>query len=328
VRYLLVLLAACGSQSSKATTTEPSNVAEERQRREELARRQELTRAHHKLESEQQDHLAATCTDAKKWAPQHCKPTCYPPEAEDLRANTPLAGKVEVHHHVCQRVLENDQGGPWFILAELDGKKLPARPHRGRTPKAHKKGTWQEAITTTLANGRAGKAPRGETFSVLDGALRSLKHPVTHEQLRCTTVAQYTTMPKSKLDVCGMSGKGTCEAAGNAAARGINLARYRLAEAAQLDAAKKDEPCRAAATEALATARGLPRWRQYAKLNVGEWTEGLAYKTRWDGVLDEDTLFALAPTLAAEAEALLSKCGLVGRPPTTPAQEHGFHSCP
>ena len=340
----LALLVACGSQPSRTTAgsttmarTGPSDAQLRAERdRQARAERAVIVSKHRELESEQQDALGTTCDDAAKWAPQHCAPTCYPPEQRDERAGTKLAGTVELQHHVCQRVLDGDQVGPWLIVDELDGNKLAARKSRGRAPKPHKKGSWQAEIATALGEHRVGKAPRGEVFAVLGGAIRAMKHPVTRESLRCVTVAQYTTLPRAaldrtgKLDTCGATGataKATCEAAGNAAARGINLARYRIAEATQLHAAGKDAQCQAAALEALATARGLPRWRQYAKLNVGAWTEGLAYKTRFDGVLDEDALFALAPLLATEAEQLHAACGGASSK-TTPAQEHAFHSCP
>ncbi len=284
--------------------------------------RQAIVTKHRALESEVQDALAATCDDAAKWAPQHCAPTCYPAESKDPRAGTKLAGKVELQHQVCQR----DEGGAWLIV-ELDAKRPVARAFRRRPPKVHKKDTWQAEIAASLAEHRVGKAPRGETFSVLGGAVRAVKHPVTHESLRCVTVAQYTTLRRSKLDACGASGKATCEASGNAAARGINLARYRLAEAGQLHDSGKDAECQVAALDALATARGLPRWRQYAKLNVGAWTAGLSYVTRFDGVLDEDGVFALALSLAAQAEQLHAQCGGASSQ-TTPEQEHAFHSCP
>ena len=52
-----------------------------------------------------------------------------------------------------------------------------------------------------------------------------------------------------------------------------------------------------AALEAVAVARGMPRWRQYASLNTDEWKSWPRYRTRFDGILDEDSLFALAISL-------------------------------
>ncbi len=289
----------------------------------------EIAAKHQKLELAQQDAMSATCSDSTKWAAQHCSPTCYPAEPKDPRAGTKLAGRVELQHHACQRAALGDDA-PWMLVEELDDKPLVARAHRGRAPKPHKKGSWQADVAAALAKTRTGKPPRGEVVTVL-GAARSVTHPVTKEALRCVTIAQYTTVPRGELDDCGVAEAGTpvtCEAAGSAAARGVNLARFRLAEAARLRDAVKDEPCRTAALDALATARGLPRWRQWAKLNTGVWKEGMAYKTRFDGILDEDGLFALAPVLEQEALQMLAACNMVGTPPTKPEAEHAFHSCP
>ena len=91
--------------------------------------------------------------------------------------------------------------------------------------------------------------------------------------------------------------------------------------------ARKPAECQQAALEAIAVARGLPRWRQYAKLNVEHWTDHAAYRTRFDGTLDEDTLFAQAATLGAEAETVYTACGGAADAPTTPVQEQSFHTC-
>jgi hypothetical protein len=336
-RFALALLAACGSSTAGQSETTPTSGTQAtgggqpgkpaRVHREE-PRHAEIAAKHQKLELAQQDAMAATCSDAEKWAAQHCMPSCYPSEPKDPRAGTKLAGRVELQHRVCQRA-SGGEDAPWMIL-ELPGDELVARAHRGRPPKAHKKGSWQADVASAFAKTRPGKGPRGEVFAV-GGDARSVTHPVTKERLRCVTVTQFTTVPRGEIDACGVAESGapvTCEAAGSAAARGVNLARFRLAEAAQLRDAVKDEACRTAALDALATARGLPRWRQWAKLNTGVWKDGMAYKTRFDGILDEDALFALAPALEQEALQMLAACNLVGTPPTKPEQEHAFHSCP
>lgn len=330
---VLALVTACGSQSGTSASTTSSRGTDEsnaeHQRIEaERKQRAEITAKHHKLELAQQDAMGATCDDPAKWAPQHCTPSCYPPEPKDPRAGMKLAGTVELHHHVCQR---GGTDAPWLVIEELDAKTLVAKQHKGRLPKPHKKGTWQADVAKALAATRIGKAPRGEVFLVTSKEARTVSHPVSKESLRCVTVAQYTTVPRGELDDCGVAEAGTpvtCEAAGSAAARGVNLARFRIAEAARLRDAGKDEDCRTAALDALATARGLPRWRQYAKLNTGVWKEGMAYKTRFDGIVDEDALFNLAPVLELEAKLLLAACNMVGTPPTKPEHEHAFHSCP
>jgi hypothetical protein len=104
------------------------------------------------------------------------------------------------------------------------------------------------------------------------------------------------------------------------------VVHYRLAEAKRLQAVGKTEQCQQAALEAVAVARGLPRWRQYKKLNVDEWNDKLLYKTRFDGVIDEDALFAIVTTLGSEAEAIYTACGGAA-PATTVDQEQSFHMC-
>jgi hypothetical protein len=70
----------------------------------------------------------------------------------------------------------------------------------------------------------------------------------------------------------------------------------------------------------------MPRWRQYAKLNVKGWHDVAAYRTRFDGILDEDTLFATAATLGSDAEGVFSACG--GASAKTVAEdEQSFHGC-
>jgi len=266
------------------------------------------------LESEQQDALGATCTDGGRWAAQQCTPTCYPPEPASGRAGTRLAGVVEIEHLACQR----EGTSTWTVIDDELGDALAIRSYRKRPPRAHRSGTWQAEIESALP----------AKHVVIGNALRATEHPLTHERLQCVKVAEYTTVRAATTGVCGVPGKVTCEAAGNAAARGLNLVRYRLAEASSLHAAGNAAGCQAAALQAVATARGLPRWRQYAKLNVGEWKEGVSYKTRFDGLLGEDAIFALAAALGADAEVMHATCGGASRIHTTARQEHAFHSCP
>ena len=114
---------------------------------------------------------------------------------------------------------------------------------------------------------------------------------------------------------------------GNPVARAINVVHYRLAEARRLQAAGKATECQQAALEAVAVARGLPRWRQYVKLNINKWVAVARYRTRFDGILDEDTLFTTTANLGAEAEQVHAACGGPTGAPTTPAHEQSFHTC-
>ena len=302
MRWLLCVLAACGSTTTTAppptksvTTTAPT--AEQ-----ETARRAELATAHRKLQSEQQDALAAKCEDKTKPAEPRCLPSCYTTEAPDPRAGKKLAGTVAIEHLVCER------DGAYVFANELE-PKLGMKVVRGRVPKPHKANSWQATIEQAL----------GMNMIVTSNWM-------TKQKRRCVTVAQYMTL-KKPLDACASDGSIGCEALGDAAARGINVVHYRLLEARRLQAAGKTADCQQAALEAVAVARGMPRWRQYAKLNVDDWTARTKYRTRFDGLLDEDTLFATTIGLGQEAEQVFVACGGAAGAPTTVAQEQSFHMC-
>jgi hypothetical protein len=158
----------------------------------------------------------------------------------------------------------------------------------------------------------------------ITGTWRPQVNPLTKERLRCVSASRFVKRVANPLGACG--GLGTCEASGSASARAINVVHYRLAEAQRLQAAGKQDDCQQAALEAVAVARGLPRWRQYMSLNAGKWKEGQAYRTRFDGVLDEETLFARTAALGTEAEAVYKACG-GGAPATAVEQEQSFHTC-
>jgi hypothetical protein len=128
------------------------------------------------------------------------------------------------------------------------------------------------------------------------------------------------------LDGCGGVAGLACEAVGDPAARGINVVHYRVVEARGLHAAGKLDECQRAALEAIAVSRGMPRWRQYAKLNARGWISHAGYRTRFDGVLDEDALFAEVTRLGGEAQQIFAACGGTS-PTTTAAQEQSFHGC-
>jgi hypothetical protein len=249
-------------------------------------------------------------------------PSCYPTEAVDPRAGNKSAGTVAIEHLACQQHLDSGELGPLVLADELDGK-LTVHGARGHVPAPHKKASWQATVEAGLAD--QPHRPRGDAF-VVAGVWRELVHPLTKERLRCVSVAHYTRL-RGALDGCGAAADVGCEAAGDAAARGINVVHYRLAEAKQLRAAGKTSECQQAALEAIAVARGLPRWRQYAKLNVEHWKSHSAYRTRFDGMLDEDALFAAAAAMGSEAETMYAACGGPAGAATTPEQEQSFHMC-
>ena len=322
-------LAACGGgrpvAPPVAAPAGPS-AAELRARhdREERARRDEIVAAHRKLEDEQQTALAATCTEpAPHPAHERCQPSCYSTEPADPRAGTKLRGPVAIEHLVC-RAAGAGADDPLRTLDEL-GVRLGVRAVHGRFPRPHRKGSWQAEIEARLAAEQPPKPARGDVF-VVDGAWRAVTDPRTEERLRCVHVWHYTHA-HGVLDACGAGADVACEAAGDPAAHGLNVVHYRLAEARRLQAAGKLADCQQAALEAVAVARGLPRWRQYVSLNVERWVKHAAYRTRFDGMLDVDALFTTAAALAPQAEAAYVACGGPPGAPTTPEQEQSFHTC-
>ena len=294
---------------------------------EERARHDEIAAAHRKLEAEQSEALAATCTEPEpRTAHPRCLPSCYPTEPVDPRAGKRLPGAVEIRHVVCEQPGDRDHARPFVLADELAGAEVALRRARGRLPAAHKQGTWQADVVTALIAQQRWKLARGDVVRVA-GRWRPRAHRVSGERLRCVTVSHFTKSMRRALDGCGADGSVACEAAGNAAARGINVVHYRLAEARRLQAAGKPAECQQAALEAVAVARGLPRWRQYVKLNVADWVDHAAYRTRFDGTLDEDALFATAASLGGDAEAIHAACGGAAGAPTAVAQEQSFHTC-
>jgi hypothetical protein len=242
-------------------------------------------------------------------------------EGADARAGKKVAGPVEIKHVVCEKP---GASGSYVFADEVDAK-LGLRAVRGRFPAVHKKARGRRRSRALVEENRP-KLPRGDVI-VVTGNWRELAHPVTKEKLRCVAVSHYARALRRPLDKCGSDGSLACEASGNGAARGINVVHYRLVEARQLQADGKTAECQQAALEAVAVARGLPRWRQYMKLNVATWTDYAGYRTRFDGILDEDTLFATAATLGTEAEAVYTACGGPAGAATTVAQEQSFHTC-
>ncbi len=314
---VVALLIGCTAKPASQPTTKPP--VEDPQKRE-AQRRAELAAAHRALLDEQATALAATCDPGQPSRPR-CLPSCYTPEAADPREGKPPArGVAEVMHLVCRRGDE----GPYMLADEIDST-LALRAVRGRMPSANKPGSWQADVEAAVTAALEPEITRGDVVRVT-GAWKPNAHPRTREPLQCVSVSHYVRSQRKKLDRCGSQGAIACEAAGNSAAHGINVVHYRLLEARRLQADGKSTDCQQAALEAIAVARGMPRWRQYMTLNTARWKAARRYRTRFDGTLDEDTLFSTAIDLGKEAETVYAACG--GATPKTEAtQEQSFHTC-
>ena len=310
--YALVFLVGCGAKSEPPAPPPRAAPMVVHKAPSDEDKHEEIVASHRKIESEQQDALALACADD---APhdKRCKPSCYEPAPADPRAGKKLSGAVEIQGLACKL-------GDGFIVVDALDPKLIARRARGRFPKPHKTG-WQAPIEQAPL---LPKLAHGDALVVTGTKLRELTDPVTHETRTCVAVSHFTHV-KKPLDKCGGDNYG-CEATGNNAAHGIDVVHFRLAEARALQTANKPEACQAAALEAIAVSRGLPRWRQYAKLNTRAWHDVAAYRTRFDGILDEDSLFATAASLGSDAEAVYLACG--GASAKTVAEdEQSFHGC-
>lgn len=325
-----LLLIGCGSATSATSgpgPAAPSGPGEADKAAEaarvEQARRDELGAAHRRLQDEQATALAATCAKTEKRV-KRCLPSCYEAEPADPRANKRIKRAVEIQHIVCTRAAQTN-AGPFVILDELGGKKLAVRAARRRFPKQSKKGTWQHGVEAEVMTALKPEMSPGDVVRVT-GTWKKRTHPLTQEKLRCVAVSHYVRSLERPLDACGSTGTTACEAMGDSSAHGINVVRYRLAEAKRLQAAGDTSGCQQASLEALAVARGMPRWRQYTSLNTDRWKSWARYRTRFDGTLDEDSLYALAIALGSDAQDVHLACGGTS-PKTTAAQEQSFHTC-
>jgi len=311
-----------GCAASPSPTTPPSTTpSRDEQIERERVRRIELSAAHRVRLDEQATALAAICDTPSEHAKPRCLPSCYTTEPADARAGKRTNGAVEIMHLACARA----DAGPYALTDELDAK-LAVRPLRGRFPTPNKRGTWQADVEAAVTTALEPELARGDVVRVT-GAWKTLAHPVSRERLRCVAVSHYARSLRRALDGCGSQGATACEAKGNSAAHGINVVHYRLLEARRLQADGKPTECQQAALEAIAVARGMPRWRQYMSLNTDQWKPARRYRTRFDGVLDEDTLFTTAIALGVEAEAVHAACGGAASPQTAVQQEQSFHTC-
>ena len=323
MRLACMVLAGCAASPANAPPSAPPPAAPAGPSASELAareqaRRAELAAAHREKLDEQSTALAATCTKPKTEPVEpRCQPSCYVPEAADPRAGTKSARPVEITHVVCER------NGSYVLADELG--TVAVRPVRGRFPKSNKKGTWQADVESAVALALQPDIVRGDVVRVT-GTWTSRTHPITRASLRCTTVAHYARSLRKPLDACGSQGAIACEASHNDAVHGLNVVHYRLLEARRLEADGKSNECQQAALEAIAVARGMPRWRQYMSLNTDQWKPVARYRTRFDGVVDEDTLFATAIALGTEAEAVYVACGGAPSPKTAVEHEQSFHT--
>jgi hypothetical protein len=120
---------------------------------------------------------------------------------------------------------------------------------------------------------------------------------------------------------CGMPNL-LCEPLGSKTARAINIVHFRVEEAKTAQSAGKKVVCQDAARAAVATASGLNKFRDQQKAQHN-WGTKYPYKTRYDGTLDEQALFAKVDEYKKAAEGLFKSCGGT-RLAATPEEEMAF----
>jgi hypothetical protein len=133
----------------------------------------------------------------------------------------------------------------------------------------------------------------------------------------------YPTEPPAggNLPECGRPNL-LCEPLGSKTARAINIIHFRVEEAKTAQAAGKKPVCQEAARVAVATATGVNKFRDQQKA-AHNWATSYPYKTRYDGTLNEQQVFAKVDEYKKTAEALFKSCGGT-KLTATPDEEMAF----
>ena len=230
--------------------------------------------------------------------------SCYEPEAE-----SPDSGKeVKACTHYTKGFCETATVAGWGEPVLNEGATFQEVVPGCRFPKA-KTGKWASMSTRAvkqmeLHKGDVAFIPADSDWYDADSSDGS--------KLRCIDLHWYSKDDTVKMTRCGHPDeKVVCEVSGSKSVRAINVIHFRINEATKLEATDK-EGCQAAALQAIAFSRGLPKFK---KQLGDDWAGGLTYKTRYDGVLSEKALFARVKKLGDEATKLYKKCG--GKKPAT-----------
>jgi hypothetical protein len=243
-----------------------------------------------------------------------CKPSCYEPEAE-----SPDSGKeVKACAHWTKGFCETATLSGWSEPELNQGASFVGIVSDCKFPKANA-GKWaklskQAAAVLEPKKGDVAFIPASSTWDDADSSDGS--------KLRCLDLHWYEKESSVTMTKCGHPDQAVvCEVSGSKSVRAINMIHYRLDEAKKLKDTDKDG-CQAAALQAIAFSRGLPKFKK----NLGDdWAGGLTYRTRYDGTLKEKALFAQVKKLGDDATKVYKACG-GGTPKTTDEDEMAFRN--
>jgi hypothetical protein len=260
---------------------------------------------------------------------ERCLPSCYhteqPYNGDVSKAQKTYQGCVHSFEYLCQPQLVGHWGdsgiyAAWNFGLVTDPEPMPAC----KFPTAPSPGKWKKQLAFVLQQ----DPPKdGDvTFIPADASWQDSMRALDGSIFRCAVVDKYVRDVTLQRNRCSAaSDKVVCEASGSRSARAINVAHFRLDEAKQLQSAGNTAGCQQAAKEALAVARGVTDWRRWTK-KQGDWEDLLVYRTRYDGPLTEDALFAKIDDYTKQALAEYHACG--GKDATTKMQdEQSFHDC-
>ncbi len=234
----------------------------------------------------------------------NCRPSCYDNESSvkwDESDYKKVCGYKEWHFESIK-----PRGSGWTPLASSGIPAVNPTETACKPPK-DSGGKWKSVVKKVK-----------KVFKPIGGDLKNVRYVVqgtwNHDRddhgdpRKWIGVRIYASNWDLKPNECGTHGVETvCEASGSKGARGFNVARFRLDEAKKYQKSNK-EACRISSFAAVATARGLKKFRA-GRIKKNNWAPGLTYKTRFDGKLSEKELFEMVDEIEEEGLAVHKKCG-------------------
>jgi hypothetical protein len=242
---------------------------------------------------------------------QRCSPSCYNPGTLTPSWATPQLPTRKICAYKDFPIEQTSAGPAKTRWGSVEAPGVPLADPTELSPcklPPSTKGKWAPILQAakrhfSLSPGDTMVIPSGDDWSygiALDDA--GYKHWSRRVHVRI-----YSKDYEVDANRCNSySSKDVCEESGSKAATELNSARYRLDEAKGLRQTKKLAQCRTSAFDAMASARGLTRFKQS---KGQDWATGLKYRTAKDGDLTEDQLFAKMAAFEKEALEIFKACG-------------------